>query len=171
MKKEYKLTVLLIPFAILLSACAGRISISDSEPIDNAYGNEFANGSEVEEGLWRTKDALYVRRFLRNWDWQSSSYTTQSIYKLTDVGQEQIYSEKTEHNLSTDLQMRMYHGELLDYYLHTDTESGHPEIWRLNMDSRQFEKYIELAPPNGSIPYRFFVLEDKLYFISSPEKE
>ena len=170
-KKEYKLTVLLIPFAILLSACAGRINLSDSEPIDNAYGNEFANGSEVEEGLWRTKDALYVRRFLRNWDWQSSSYTTQSIYKLTDVGQEQIYSEKTEHNLSTDLQMRMYHGELLDYYLHTDTESGHPEIWRLNMDSRQFEKYIELAPPNGSIPYRFFVLEDKLYFISSPEKE
>ena len=65
MKKEYKLTVLLIPFAILLSACAGRINLSDSEPIDNAYGNEFANGSEVEEGLWRTKDALYVRRFLR----------------------------------------------------------------------------------------------------------
>ena len=106
-KKEYKLTVLLIPFAILLSACAGRISISDSEPIDNAYGNEFANGSEVEEGLWRTKDALYVRRFLRNWDWQSSSYTTQSIYKLTDAGQELIYSDETENAYSSELQMRM----------------------------------------------------------------
>ena len=170
MKKRIT-AILLTSLVVLLSACTGRINISDSEPIDNAFGNEYANGSEVEDGLWRTKDTLYIRRIIQEQDLNGSTYATQSIYKLTDAGQEQIYSGKTEQDFSADMQMRLYHGEFLDYYLHADTELDHPEIWRLNQDRGQFEKYIELAPPNGSVPYRFFVLEDQLYFISSSEQE
>ncbi|MBR1482565.1 MAG: hypothetical protein IJ598_06315 [Ruminococcus sp.] len=169
MKKRIT-ALLLTSLVVLLSACAGRISISDSEPIDNADNNEYYNGTEFQEGLWRTNDALYIRRFSKDWDLSGSSYTTQKIYKLTDAGQELIYSDKTEHAYSSDLQMRMYHGEFLDYYLHTDTESGHPEIWRLNMDSRQFEKYIELVTPDRIVPYDFFIMEDQLYFIAETDQ-
>ena len=48
MMKKRITALLLTSLVVLLSACAGRISISDSEPIDNAFGNEYANGSEVE---------------------------------------------------------------------------------------------------------------------------
>lgn len=166
-----KIFICILITLIFCSSCNKKDIIDSAVMIDNSDRNIYANDTVFGPALSRTNDTIYFRKMHTDFDYDEfDDVLIQNIYKMNMDGKKKVYEGKVGAAMAFYSEMYVYKDELLDFRLHENAETGNPEIWKLNCDKQEFEKYIELDSPDVGEIYRFFTANNDLYVCSDSEE-